>query len=78
MGLLEYQDTMGVLVSLYVALVYIHIATYISCKNTFGEKKCDQVKQNHTCTWKEYMNRFVTTRFDIRLRSWASHNEHIN
>ena len=38
MGLLEYQDTMGVLVSLYVALVYIHIATYISCKNTFGEK----------------------------------------
>ena len=29
MGLLEYQDTMAVMVSLYVALGYIHIAIYI-------------------------------------------------
>ena len=46
MGLLEYRDTMAVMVSLYVALVYIHIAiaTYISCINTIGVEKCDQVK----------------------------------
>ena len=29
MGLLEYQDTMAVMVSLYVALGYIRIAIYI-------------------------------------------------
>ena len=29
MGLQEYQDTMEVMVSLYVALVYIRIAIYI-------------------------------------------------
>ena len=29
MGLLEYQDTMGVMVSLYVALDYMRIAIYI-------------------------------------------------
>ena len=48
MGLLEYQDTMAVMVSLFVALVYIRISTYISCKNTIGVEKCNQVKQNHT------------------------------